>query len=52
MYCCIADTAELVVTQGRTYDDNSNTNNKLAYASQLNRFTHIKSLLVLHDRGI
>jgi hypothetical protein len=29
-----------------------NNNNKHAYAGQLNSFTHLRALLVLHDRGI
>jgi hypothetical protein len=31
---------------------NNNYDNKYAYASQLNSFTHLRSLLVLHDHGI
>jgi hypothetical protein len=27
----------------------NNNNNKLAYAGQLNNFTHLRALLVLHD---
>jgi hypothetical protein len=29
----------------------SNHSNKHAYASQLNRFTHLRALMVLHDHG-
>jgi hypothetical protein len=31
---------------------NNNNDNKHAYAGQLNSFTHIRALFVLHDRGI
>jgi hypothetical protein len=30
----------------------NNNNNKHAYAGQLNSFTHLRALLVLHDRSI
>ena len=30
----------------------NHNNNKRAYAGQVNRFTHLRALLVLHDRGI
>jgi hypothetical protein len=30
----------------------NNNNNKHAYAGQLNRLTHLKALLVLHDRCV
>jgi hypothetical protein len=32
--------------------NNINNNNKHAYASQLNSFTHLRALVVLTDRGI
>jgi hypothetical protein len=35
-----------------TDNNNNNNNNHHAYAGQLNSFTHLRSLLVLHDRGI
>jgi hypothetical protein len=31
---------------------NNNSHNKHAYAGQLNSWTHLRGLLVLHDRGI
>jgi hypothetical protein len=32
--------------------ENNNNYYKHAYAGQLNSFTHLRALLVLHDRGI
>jgi hypothetical protein len=34
------------------YNNNNNINSKGANAGQLNRFTHLTALLVLHDRGV
>jgi hypothetical protein len=31
--------------------NDNNNNNKLAYAGQMNWFTHLRALLVLHDHG-
>jgi hypothetical protein len=51
--CLPCKPCSFVLTRGVfTFPTLSNNNDKHAYAGQLNSFTHLRALLVLHDRGI